>query len=321
MCGEVCVVVEVLRGEVKDITYIMLAAGRQLAAGLKTKLTALLIGRDVQKLVAQLGAADRIVCVEHADLEEFNPDAYLQVLIAVFEQHAPRLVMFGHTATGTDLACGVAHRLRWPVATACWTFSLGNGTVQCSSLTCGGKLIANGPLPEPSCVVTVMPGGYKAKDGQVHKTPAVETVSAPGLDQVRTRFKQYLEPPAGDVDITKQRILVSVGRGIQNKDNLALAEKLAAALGGVVSGSRPVIDQAWLPTTRLVGKSGKQVKPKLYVAIGISGAPEHLEGVAEAELMLAINTDPKAPIFDVAQYGATCNALELMPLLTENLKR
>jgi electron transfer flavoprotein alpha subunit len=146
-------------------------------------------------------------------------------------------------------------------------------------------------------------------------------VSAPGLDQVRTRFRQYLEPPAGDVDITKQRILVSVGRGIQNKDNLALAEKLAAALGGVVSGSRPVIDQAWLPTTRLVGKSGKQVKPKLYLAIGISGAPEHLEGVPEAELMLAINTDPKAPIFDVAQYGATCNALELMPLLTENLKK
>ena len=321
MCGEVCVVVEVLRGEVKDITYTMLAAGRQLAAGLKTELTALLIGRDVQKLVAQLGAADRVVCVEHADLAEFNPDAYLHVLIAVFEQHAPRLVMFGHTATGTDLACGVAHRLHWPVATACRTFSLGNGTVQCSSLTCGGKLIANGPLPEPSCVVTVMPGGYKAEDGQLHKTPTVETVSAPGLDQVRTRFKQYLEPPAGDVDITKQRILVSVGRGIQNKDNLALAEKLAAALGGVVSGSRPVIDQAWLPTTRLVGKSGKQVKPKLYLAIGISGAPEHLEGVPEAELMLAINTDPKAPIFDVAQYGATCNALELMPLLTENLKK
>ena len=166
-----------------------------------------------------------------------------------------------------------------------------------------------------------MPGGYKAEDGQLHKTPTVETVSAPGLDQVRTRFKKYLEPPVGDVDITKQRILVSVGRGIQNKDNLALAEKLAAALGGVVSGSRPVIDQAWLPTTRLVGKSGKQVKPKLYLAIGISGAPEHLEGVPEAELMLAINTDPKAPIFDVAQYGATCNALELMPLLTENLKK
>jgi electron transfer flavoprotein alpha subunit len=321
MCGEVCVVVEVLRGEVKDITYTMLAAGRQLAAGLKTKVTALLIGHDVQKLVAQLGAADRVVCVEHADLAEFNPEAYLHVLIAVFEQHAPRLVMFGHTATGTDLACGVAHRLHWPVATACRTFSLGNGTIQCSSLTCGGKLIANGPLPEPSCVVTVMPGGYKAEDGQLHKTPAVETVSAPGLDQVRTRFKKYLEPPVGDVDITKQRILVSVGRGIQNKDNLALAEKLAAALGGVVSGSRPVIDQAWLPTTRLVGKSGKQVKPKLYLAIGISGAPEHLEGVPEAELMLAINTDPKAPIFDVAQYGATCNALELMPLLTENLKK
>jgi len=150
----------------------------------------------------------------------------------------------------------------------------------------------------------------------------METVAAPaGLDRVRTRFKQYLEPPTTDVDIAKEAVLVSVGRGIQNQDNIAAAEELAKALGGVVSGSRPVVDQGWLPTTRLVGKSGKQVKPKLYLAIGISGAPEHLEGVPEAELMLAVNTDAKAPIFDIAQFGTTCNALELLPMLAEKLKR
>jgi len=322
MCGEVCVVVETLRGEVKDITYTMLAAGRQLADGLKTKLSALLIGHDVQKLAGQLGAADRVVCVEHASLAEFNPEAYLCVLSAVFEQHKPRVVLFGHTAMGTDLACGVAQRLRLPVATSCRMFSLAGGTVQYSAPTCGGKLIATGPLPEPTCLVTVMPGGYKPDEGRGGRTPTVETVAVPaGLDQVRTRFKQYIEPPTTDVDIAKEAILVSVGRGIQNQDNIAAAERLAKALGGVVSGSRPVVDQGWLPTTRLVGKSGKQVKPKLYLAIGISGAPEHLEGVPEAELMLAINTDAKAPIFDVAHFGTTCDALELMPLLAEKLKK
>jgi len=141
-----------------------------------------------------------------------------------------------------------------------------------------------------------------------------------GLDTVRTRFRQYIEPPAGDVDIGKQPVLVSVGRGIQNKDNIAMAEALARAMGGVVSGSRPVIDQGWLPTTRLVGKSGKQVKPKLYLALGISGAPEHAEGMRDAEFIVAINRDEKAPIYGFAHVGAAVDVLELVPALTEKVK-
>ncbi|MGD8454362.1 MAG: electron transfer flavoprotein subunit alpha/FixB family protein [Phycisphaerae bacterium] len=320
MCGEVCVVVETLRGSVTDITFTMLAAARQIADGLKTKVTALLIGHDVQKLAGELGKANRVVCVGDASLADFNPEAYLAVLSGMLEQHKPRVVLFGHTAMGTDLACGLAQRLHVPVATSCRTFTVADGGVQYSAPTCGGKLIATGPLPEPTCLATVMPGGYKPDDGRGGQAPAVESVAAPaGLDQVRTKFQQYIEPPATDVDIAKQPVLVSVGRGIQNQDNLTVAEKLAEALGGVVCGSRPVVDQGWLPTTRLVGKSGKQVKPKLYLAIGISGAPEHLEGVPEADLILAVNTDAKAPIFDVAHFGATCNALELMPALAEKL--
>jgi electron transfer flavoprotein alpha subunit len=322
MCGEVCVVAETLRGRVTDITFTMLAAGRRLADGLKTKLTALVIGHEVARPAGELGAADRVVCIEHPTLADFNPDAHLCILAGVLEKHTPRLILFGHTAMGTDVACGVAQRLHWPVATSCRTFSLSAGAVQYSAPTCGGKLIATGPLPEPTCVVTVMPGGYKVDEGRRGRAPVLETIAPPaGFEQVRTRFKQYIEPPAADVDITREAVLVSVGRGIQNQDNIAAAEKLAKALGGVVSGSRPVVDQGWLPTPRLVGKSGKQVKPKLYLAIGISGAPEHLEGVPEAELMLAINTDAKAPIFDVAHFGTTCNALELMPALAEKFEK
>lgn len=322
MCGEVCVIAELLRGEVKEITYTMLAAGRRLANDLRTKLTAVLIGHEVHKLAGTLGAADRVLCLDHPALAEFNPDAFLLAVVSVFEKHKPRVVLFGHTAMGTDLACGVAGRLKLPVATSCRTFSADGGGLQYSALTCGGKIIATGPLPEPTCLATVMPGGYKADEGKVARMPAVETLPPPaGLDTTRTRFKQYIEPPAGDVDIARQPVLVSVGRGIQNKDNLALAEQLASALGGVVAGSRPVIDQAWLPTTRLVGKSGKQVKPKLYLAVGISGAPEHLEGVPEADTLIAVNTDAKAPIFDVAHFGTTCNAMELMPALAEKLRK
>jgi len=322
MCGEVCVVVETLRGGITDITFVMLAGGRRLAEGLQTKLTALLLGHHVQKLAGELGAADRVVCIEHDRLAEFNPEAYLRVTTALFEQHKPRIVLLGHTATGTDLACGLARRLQAPIVAGCRTFSVDDGTAQYSALICGGKLIATGPLPEPTCVATMMSGGYKADEGRGTRTPAIETLTLPaGLDRLRVNFKRYIEPPTGDVDIAKEAILVSVGRGIQNKDNIALVEELAKALGGAVSGSRPVIDQEWLPTTRLVGKSGKQVKPKLYLALGISGAPEHAEGMRDAELIVAINRDPKAPIYGLAHYGAVVDVLELVPKLTTALQR
>jgi electron transfer flavoprotein alpha subunit len=134
-------------------------------------------------------------------------------------------------------------------------------------------------------------------------------------------LKQYVEPEAGDVDIAKEAILVSVGRGIQTKDNLGLANDLARAFGGQVCASRPVVDQGWLPTSRLVGKSGKHVKPKIYLALGISGAPEHVEGMGESDTIIAVNTDPNAPIFNVAKYGTTLDLLELVPALTARLSK
>ncbi|OGO25838.1 MAG: hypothetical protein A2W33_01175 [Chloroflexi bacterium RBG_16_52_11] len=140
------------------------------------------------------------------------------------------------------------------------------------------------------------------------------------LDDLRVSFKGYIEPPYGDVDITKVPILVSVGRGLQQRENLVLAEELAAVLGGTVSASRPVVDQGWLPSSRLVGKSGKTVKPKLYLALGISGAPEHIEGMREAELVVAVNTDEMAPIYDIAHFGTAVDALTLLLVLIEKIK-
>jgi electron transfer flavoprotein alpha subunit len=133
-------------------------------------------------------------------------------------------------------------------------------------------------------------------------------------------FEELLLPEGGDVDITQQEVLVAVGRGIQQKENVELAEELAQALGGAVCASRPVVDQGWLPSTRQVGKSGMTVKPKLYLALGISGAPEHQEGMKGSQLVIAVNTDPKAPIFDVAQYGAEADALDLLPALMEAIQ-
>ena len=131
------------------------------------------------------------------------------------------------------------------------------------------------------------------------------------------RLAAYKEPEIADVDISKEAILISVGRGIQTEDNVDLAEELAELMNGTVSASRPVVDQGWLPTSRMVGKSGQIVKPKLYLALGISGAPEHVEGIVDAEMIIAVNTDPAAPIFDVAQYGTEVDALDLLEELID----
>ncbi len=140
------------------------------------------------------------------------------------------------------------------------------------------------------------------------------------LESLRVTLANYIEPESGDVDIAKEPVLVSVGRGIQNQDNIVLAEDLAKALGGAVSGSRPVIDQGWLATSRLVGKSGKHVKPKIYLALGISGAPEHAEAITDSNTIIAINTDPAAPIFNIAKYGAEIDLFDLVEVLTAQVK-
>lgn len=322
MSQDVWVVVETLRGEVLEITYTMLAAGRALADRLGGGLTALLLGDNAEGLASTLGAADSVTYVDHAALADFTPDAYQRTIAGLVKGAAPRAVLLGHSSMGMDVACGLGIELGIPLIASCQTLDVDAGKPRYVSQTCGGKVLAEGELPEPACLVTMVPGGYKPQDGRKEGAPKVTRVAPPtALDDLKVKLKGYVEPEAGDVDITKEPILASVGRGIQQRDNLKLAEELAATLGGAVSASRPVVDQGWLPTSRLVGKSGKSVKPRLYLALGISGAPEHVEGMLGAECVIAINTDEKAPIFDFAQYGATVDVLKLLPVLTEKIKR
>ena len=194
-----------------------------------------------------------------------------------------------------------------------------NGAVLVTSQLFGGKIFSDVKLSDGRGIVSVSPGAFPAEAGKSNQTPVVEKVEVP-LEASQVTFKKFLEPETGDVDITKQNVLVAVGRGIQAPDNVGLAEELAQALGGAVCASRPVIDQGWLPLSRQVGKSGMTVKPRLYLALGISGAPEHWEGMQGSQCIIAVNTDPKAPIFDGAHFGVVGDALEFLPLLTEKVK-
>jgi electron transfer flavoprotein alpha subunit len=313
MNQDIYVVIEHLRGQVADISYVMLAGAHALAQGSGGSVIAALLGHNAQELAGDL-AADKVLYIDDPALADFTSDAYLAALSALISENEPRATLFGHTSIGMDVASGLSARLGLPLVSQCTSFSA-DGKFQ--SQICGGKIIAEGELPGPRALVTMAPGGYKPEEGQSAAPSEVTPTAAPALEGLRVKLAQYIEPEAGDVDISKEPILISVGRGIQNEDNIELAEELAEALGGVVCSSRPVVDQGWLPTSRMVGKSGQVVKPKLYLAMGISGAPEHVEAITDCELIIAINTDPAAPIFDIAQYGAEVDMTDLMEVLTE----
>jgi electron transfer flavoprotein alpha subunit len=320
MAGDIYVLIEHLQGELSELSYIMLAAGRVLADGTDGGLVGVLLGHDVDGLVTKL-AADRVLVVDHPALAEYTPEAYQNALAALIEQGDPRAVLLGETSIGADVAGGLSAQLGLPQISLCRSVSADGGQLKFTCQICGGKILAEGELPGPTCLVTMVPGGYKVEAGQGTSAPPIEKADAPDLEGLRVSLKGYLEPDVGDVDIAREPILIAVGRGIQQEMNLELVEEVATALGGVVCASRPVVDQGWLATSRLVGKSGKRVSPKVYMAIGISGAPEHAEGIGDAELILAINTDNQAPIFDLANYGAAVDLFDLVPVLAEKIQQ
>jgi electron transfer flavoprotein alpha subunit len=317
MSQDIFVVIEHLQGQVEEVSYVMLAGARQLSQTTGGGVTAVLLGHNVQGLAGDL-AADKVLYMDHAALAEFTSDAYQSALAGLIQEQSPRAVIFGHSSVGMDIASGLSVKLDLPVVSSCRNFTTDGKFV---SQICGGKIMAEGELPGPTALITMVPGWYKVEQGQSVSAPVVTSVPAPAFEDLRVTLKQYIQPDTSDVDITKENMLVSVGRGIQNKDNIELANELAAALGCAVSSSRPVVDQGWMPTTRLVGKSGKHVKPKIYLALGISGAPEHVEGMSESGAIIAINTDPNAPIFNIAKYGTTTDLFDLVPVLTEKVKQ
>lgn len=314
MSQDIFVVIEHLRGGVADISYVMLAAARSLAQGTGGQVVAVLLGKDAQKLAGDL-AADKVLYGDSPALAEFTSEAYQIALAKLIEEKSPRAVLFGHTTIGADVAGGLSAKLSLPLVSSVRTLT---SDAKFISQICGGKIMAEGDLPSPTALVTMVPGGYKPEAGQSAQPPALTRLEVAGLDALRVSLAKYIEPEAGDVDIAKEPLLIAVGRGIQQQDNIQLAEDLAQAMGGVVCGSRPVIDQGWLATSRLVGKSGKHVKPKVYLAMGISGAPEHAEAITDSDVIIAINTDPKAPIFDIAKFGTEIDLFDLIdPLIAK----
>ena len=318
MSNDIFVLVEHRDGAVAESAYELLGRARELAPASGGVVVALVPGAAASSLAAQLGAAARVIAVEDASLAEFTPAAWQAALAALVAERQPLLLLVPNSSSGMDVAAGLSAATGLPLAAYAVDVAIAGGAPAVTCQLYAGKINVRVRFEGGRGIATVVAGAFPAAAGQAAGSPAVERV-APAAADTRVRFRRLIRPEAGDVDITKESILVSIGRGIGEADNVELAEQLAAALGGAVSSSRPVADAGWLPRTRQVGKSGLRVKPKLYLALGISGAPEHLEGMRDAELIVAVNTDAHAPIFGVAHYGAVADILEVMPALTQRL--
>lgn len=309
--GKTLVYVEVLDGAVADIGYEMLQLARSATAG--NEVVALVAGPETA--LAELGAADRALL---ADPGDYRPDTVAEALVAAIAQERPELVLVGSTAVGMDVATYAAAKSGCQSVAYVQSIASGEGGLESTSLILAGKMLARVALRPPS-VLQVLAGAGDGARGRVPGPPkTVEQLGA--AVEGRVSFGGFEVPEESDVDITKADVLISVGRGIGDKDNLELAEELAEAVGGVLSSSRPIVDAGWLPKARQVGKSGNKVKPKVYLALGISGAPEHLEGMRDAECIIAVNTDPSAPIFEVAHYGVVDDVLDLMPQIADLIR-
>jgi electron transfer flavoprotein alpha subunit len=318
MAQSIWVLAEQWRGKISDATYEVLALGREIADGLGAPLEAVLLGDKVKGLAGSLGAADTVVVVDHPSLAHAGPENHGELLGRLAKQRQPLAVLVPMTNVSWDIIGSLPAQMEMPFVNFCENVEASGGKLTARCLLYGGKMQAT-MAPEGAAIYGIMPGARQAEKGKVEKSPAVEEPAITPVEPT-VKFKNFIEPDAGEIDITQMDVLISVGRGMQNEDNMGLAEELAEALGGAVSGSRPVIDQGWLPLSRQVGKSGATVKPKLYVAAGISGAPEHVEGMKNADLIIGINTDAQAPIFNVAHYGVVEDATDVLEALTKAVR-
>ena len=302
-------------GAVRDTAFELVAIARALGG----EIEALVMGSEPEALAGQLGGADRVIAVADPALEAYLPDAHAAAMQFAIRERRPDLVLLSYGTAGLDIAPPTAHACRLPLICNAVALRLEETALAIRAQIYGGKLEASARVPLPA-IVMAMPGAARAEEGRLDGTPPVETLSMPQGAAAGIRLVETLEPEAGGVDLTQAERIVCVGRAIGGTDKITVVEELAALLDAEIAGSRPVIDAGWLSKDRQVGKSGTTVKPRLYLMAGVSGAPEHLEGMSDSELIVAINTDERAPIFAKAHYGAVCDMFDVLPKLAARLK-
>jgi electron transfer flavoprotein alpha subunit len=307
--GDVLVYVDPARNER------LLAFARPLADALGGRVVALAAGVE-----GALAPADVVVEVAHPALTPYLPEAHQAVLTAAVREYAPVVVLVENTTSGYDLGAAAAAATGLPFVGHCLEVTTPEGEAEAVCALYGGQFHATVRTPLPA--VFAVDSVALTHDPETGGTPQrVQLAPPPELDDLRTTFVAAAAPPQHDgVDLAFADRIVCVGRGIGGAENVEVAQELADALGAELAASRPVIDSGWMPKSRQIGKSGSHVRPKLYLGLGVSGAPEHVEGMHDAELIIAVNSDPGAAIFNIAHYGVVADLFDVVDELTERVE-
>jgi electron transfer flavoprotein alpha subunit len=326
MANTILVVVEQREGKLNRVSWETIAAGQALAAQTGDTLEAAVVGSGVAAIAGEVATKQlaKVYDLESPKLEPYTPDAFAYALKDFIQKHPAKLVLMPHTYQVRDFIPKLATALETTAISDVIGYKYQGGNLLFTRQMFQGKFVADVSfVGSGPCFVTFQNGSFRADKVEAAASPApVETVNVDIPDgAIRNQPQAVFKEAKQAVDLTQAEIIVSVGRGIKEQKNIDLAKQLADALGGELAASRPICDNGWLPMDRQIGSSGQTVAPKLYLALGISGAIQHIVGMKGARSIIAINKDSEAPIFEISDYAVVGNLFDIVPPLIEEVKK
>lgn len=323
MGKSILVFVEQRDGSIKKPSLEAVSEGKRLATRLEGAIYAVVIGNGVKKLVDTIGqyGTDTVYVVDDVRFGKYTPEGYGQAIAEIAKKVSPYAILFASTGMGKDLAPTVAAILGTSVATDCTGIEIANNELIILRPVYAGKVFVQLRFKSPPAVISLRPNVFKVEMNASEKSSIEEVKSAIADDVIKTQVKEVVAASGGKVELTEASVIVSGGRGFKGPENFNLRDKLAEVLGAAVGASRAVVDAGWRPHSEQVGQTGKTVSTNLYIAIGISGAIQHLAGMSSSKVIVAINKDADAPIFKIATYGVVGDLFEVVPALTEEFKK
>lgn len=323
----VWVFIEVIRGKVKGVSLELLGQGRKMADDLGEKLVAIIPGNEIEdfaKMAIHYGADEAIV-VDQKELKDYSTDGYTKAMCTLIKKYNPAVLLIGATNNGRDLGPRVSSRMQTGLTADCTELGVDSETrlVKWTRPAFGGNLMATILCPDHRPQIgTVRPGVFKKPEEDTGRKGEIihETVEF-GPDEIRTRIVEVITEAGGaDVNLEEAEIIVSGGRGVGGPEGFEVLKELADEIGAQIGASRAAVDSGWISSLHQVGQTGKSVGPKIYIACGISGAIQHVAGMSSSDVIIAINKDPDAPIFNIADYGIVGDLFEIIPELTKRIR-
>ncbi|RLD95191.1 MAG: electron transfer flavoprotein subunit alpha/FixB family protein [Aquificota bacterium] len=320
----VWVIADQRNGALRKPAFEALSEGRRLADELGTSLEAVIVGHNVEGLCNEIASygAEKVYLIDHELLATYNPPAYARAIGDLIKEKQPQIVLMGGTMTGRDLMPRIAARVGAGLAPDCIKLEIVDGKLKATRPAIAGKVRVEIGYKSDIQMAILRPNVFEKLEPDTSKSAEVEKVPFEPTDlDTKQKLVEFVSKETGRPELTEAEVIVSGGRGMKAPENFAIIEELADLLGAAVGASRAAVDAGWRPQSDQVGQTGKTVSPNLYIAVGISGAIQHLAGMSSSKFIVAVNKDPDAPIFNVADFGVVGDLFKVVPLLTEEIKK